>query len=110
MNNGSDNGSAPYLSIGSDGDVSILSNSKIQFGTQEYVNNGIGQHTAMATITGSTGRIETKDAVKYNGAIQTTSYANTCAFDSTGIIKQYVSSSKRYKHDITEGFDETTNY
>jgi hypothetical protein len=110
LNNGSDNGSAPYLSIGSDGDVSILSNSKIQFGTQEYVNNGIGQHTAMATITGSTGRIETKDAVKYNGAIQTTSYANTCAFDSTGIIKQYVSSSKRYKHDITEGFDETTNY
>ncbi len=98
------------LSLGSVGNVSILSNSKIQFGSQVYDNEGVASWTAGATINGASGRIETNDVVKYNGTIPTTSYANTCAFDSTGMIKRYVSSSKRYKHDITENFDETTDY
>jgi len=98
------------LSLGSVGNVSILSNSKIQFGNHVYDDEGVASWTVGATIDGASGRIETNDVVKYNGTIRTTRYANTCAFDSTGMIKQYVSSSKRYKHDITEGFDETTDY
>lgn len=98
------------LSLGSTGNVNIMSNSKIQFGNHVYDDTGVASWTVGATIDGASGRIETNDVVKYNGTIPTTSYANTCAFDSTGMIKRYVSSSKRYKHDITENFDETTDY
>jgi hypothetical protein len=86
--------------------------SKIYFGSQVYDNKGVASWTAGATINGASGRIETNDVVKYTNInnIQHTNNATMCAFDSTGMIKPYGSSSKKYKHNITENFDETTDY
>jgi hypothetical protein len=48
--------------------------------------------------------------IKYTGEITPSDVANYCVFDSSGILKVYSGSSKRYKHDIVQTFDETTDY
>ncbi len=83
----------PYVSIGSVGDVDIISNSNIHLGGKlSYTPDGESSYTSHISINGNSGETTFSGATKFDGALYSSNVYNTTG----GTANVYINSANRF--------------